>query len=478
VLVVAQIATTAATARLVSPREFGLYATAQAVAALGGYFALSAVGQGLQRRSSLGDKTVGTAFLISFASSLLVGTCLWLGGSLLADLWGIPDAAWAVRVLGVAVFLRSLATVPIALIRRDLRFGNAAAIETGAIVLGMVAGVGFAVHLHSALALAIGQALGAAALLIAVALAVQTRVRPAFHRTDGRELAAFAGQVNALGLVAYAINTVPVWFVARFFGAQTLGFYSRGALVANLPAEYAVTSVFKVVYPLYGRVRGDAEKTARLVNEAITLTTGFLWPAFGLLAGAAPVVVSVLLGPQWDPVAPLLTLFAIGACGNIATGLLTNAAEAFGWMRTIALRQMAFAALVVVALAIVYATGVPVTWVAASVAFAEWGAFFATLQPFVRKGVVDAHRTLAQQAVHLVVAGTAFGGSAACSQTLEGMSIVAQMGGQVVVGALVVLVIVVGRNWIPAMVVLRERLGGWDHLDLLRRVPATPRVSG
>ena len=61
VLVVAQIASTAATARLVAPREFGVYATAQAAAGIAGYFTMGALGSGLQRRSQLGEKTAGTA---------------------------------------------------------------------------------------------------------------------------------------------------------------------------------------------------------------------------------------------------------------------------------------------------------------------------------------------------------------------------------------------------------------------------------
>jgi O-antigen/teichoic acid export membrane protein len=249
-------------------------------------------------------------------------------------------------------------------------------------------------------------------------------------------------------------------------------------LIANLPAEYAQASVSKVLFPVYGRVRGEAERTTRLVNEALTLATGFLWPIFGLLAGAAPVVVSILLGPRWDSVPPLLTLFAVGACGNIATGLLTSAAEAFGWMRTVALRQLAFASLMLVALAIVYLTGAPVIWVAASVACAEWGAFFATLQPFIRQGVVAARPMFARQSMHLALATAALAVSAACSEALGESALIAQVGAQLAVATLLALVLVAGRNRIPAMVVLRERLGGWEKLGLPRRFAPTSPASG
>lgn len=458
VLVVAQIATTVVTARLVSPREFGLYATAQAAAALLGFFSLNAVGQGLQRRSSLGAGTAGTALLISLASSFILATALWVGASLWAVVWGVPDAALSVRVLAIAMFLRSAAAVPLALIRRDLRFGNAAVIETGGVVLGMLAGVGFAVAMHSAVALAIGQAVGAAALLAAAFLTVDLRLRLSFDRTDGRELAFFAGQVGGLGFISYAVNTAPSWFISRVLGAPALGVYSRATLIANLPAEYAVTSIYKVIYPLYGRVKGDRARTAVMVEEALSLATGFLWPAFAILAGAAPLVVTVFLGPQWTAVPDVLTVCAIGACARVPTGLLTNAAEAFGWMRAIALRLVALLALVVAALLVVYLTEAPLIWVAVGVGFAEWVVLAVTTDAFVRRGILDSRSTLRTQAVHFALAIVAFCGSALFARVLADVPLALGIGGEVVFCGLLVSVYAGGRGWIPAMAVLARRL--------------------
>ena len=102
VLVLAQIASTIATARLVSPHEFGFYATAQAAAGVVGYvFTISALGSGIQRRSRLGEKTVGTALTLSLASSLVVGGGLFAGASLWARVWGVPEAAAVVRVIAL-----------------------------------------------------------------------------------------------------------------------------------------------------------------------------------------------------------------------------------------------------------------------------------------------------------------------------------------------------------------------------------------
>ena len=60
--------------------------------------------------------------------------------------------------------------------------------ETSTLVLGLATGVTLAVWLHSALALALGQAAGGAAQFLAASVTVRHDLRLAFDRTDAHEL--------------------------------------------------------------------------------------------------------------------------------------------------------------------------------------------------------------------------------------------------------------------------------------------------
>jgi lipopolysaccharide exporter len=458
VLVVAQIASTAASARLVAPREFGVYAVAQAGVGLAGYFTMNALGSGLLRRSQLGPKTVGTATILSLASSAAVTLVVWLGASPWAHAWGVPAAAGVIRVVAITLFLTSAATVPVALIRRRLRFGAAAFVETGSQVIGLTAGIALAFDLHSALALAAGQAVGAAALLVGAGVMAVDDLQLGFERSDARELFTFASQVSGLSFSSYVTNTAPSWFAARAFGPVTLGIYSRANLMVGLPLTYLSTSVMKVLYPLYGRIRGDLARTKILLDEGLTLTTGLVWPAFALAAGASPVIVRVLLGARWHEAAPLLTLCALAACGNLPCGLLTNAAEAFGWMRLIAIRQIIFFAGISAALLMVYLAGLSLSWLLAGIAAAQWATYAVTLQAFVRRGILDVSVVLRSQLPQGVVAAVAFGAAFACAQLLNGTGLVEQVAGQVAVGMGLVGAILLGRSRFPATKILAHRM--------------------
>lgn len=463
VLVVAQIASTAATARLVAPRDFGIYATAQAASGFAGYFAMAAIGSGLLRRAQLGAKTVGTAMVLSLGSALLVALVLVSGAPLWARAWGVPDAARLVRVVAFTLFLTSAATVPIALIRRRLQFRRAAIVETGTQLAGLAAGVALAVELHSALALALGQAVGAATLLVVACALARDVLRLSFDRADARELLTFSGQVGVLGLSAYAVNTAPAWFAARVFGPLVLGLYSRANLIVSLPLTYAASSMTKVLYPLYGRVRDDFARTRTLLDEALMLTTGLAWPLFALVAGAAPVVVRVLLGARWHGAAPLLAFIALAACAALPLGLLTNAAEAMGWMRAIAARQAWFAGGVAAALAAVHFAGLDLQWLLAGVAAAQWSAYGVTLQPFIRRGCVDGRAVLRSQITHAAAGIVTFGAAAGCAHGLSEVSLPIQVVAQMAIGIAVFAALFLGRSWFPATDVLIRRVrSGWN----------------
>lgn len=459
VLVVAQLGSTAATARLVSPREFGLYAAAQAIFGLAGFFSMRAVGQDLQRRAELGPRTVGTAVTVLLVAALLVGGALAAGASLWAEAWGVPDAAWAIRVFSLALMLQSLAVTPLALLRRELRFGRAASVETGAIVAGMAIGVGLAVHLHSAVALAIGQAAGAAILLAGSVTIARGGLMPAFDRADARTLFAFAGQIGGFGLLAYCASILPSWFVARQFGASLLGLFSRARQMAELPADYAKSSVYKVIFPLYGRVREDPARTRTLLREALSLSTGLAWPAFAFLAGAAPLAVEVVLGSRWADSAPLLALFCLIVCAAIPAGLLTNCAEAFGWMRIVGLRQGALLLGVALVLAATAATGRGAQAMLLGVAAAQWATYLATAILFARRGLLGGREALTEHAAHGAFALLALGVGATATAVASGSAVGIQALVAVTGALLACAVFAFLHRTIPAGRILAKRLG-------------------
>lgn len=476
VLVVVQIASTATTARLVSPKEFGAYATAQAAAGIFGYFTLGAVAQDILRRPELGSKTVGTAVSISLACATAVAVTTFLVAGAWSSAWHVPSAEPLVRVFALSLLLLSYAIVPLALLRRRLRFRTAAILETGSQVIGITAGILLALQMHSAMALAIGQAIAAGILIVGAVALTRGELALGFDGEEVRKLSSFAGRVTATNLAFFSLYTAPSLLVARMFGAQTLGLYSRANVIVTLPLNYLTTGLMKVMYPLYGRIGTEIARTRALLTEALSVATGIVWPLFALLAGASPIVVRLLLGHRWAGAAVLVELCVLIACGNLPWALLTNASEAFGWMRLVWARQAIYLGVLVAGVALVHFAGVGVVELLIAVAAAQWIAYGLTVLAFVRRDLLEPRLTINSHWIHAAVALVAFAGAAACEHVVRGRPIGLQVVAELAVALGVGAAVIGGRFRFPARLVLAERLshvGMGSHSRLLIRMGFT-----
>jgi O-antigen/teichoic acid export membrane protein len=375
-----------------------------------------------------------------------------------AEAWGIHAAVPLVRILGVALFLNSLSSVPLALIQYRLRFGAAALAETVTQITGITVGVLLAVHFHSTVALAVGQVIAAAALLTTTAVLARRDLCVGFDRSESRELLTFGSQVSFLYLGSYASNTIPSWTAGRSFGAFALGLYSRAYLMVGIPLTYLLTSITKVLFPLLGRVRDDTVRTKAVITEGVVLATGFTWPLFAVLAGGASVAVHLLLGSRWHAATPLLQLSVLIACGAFPTGLLTTVAEALGWLRLAALRLITFVALLLTSVAIVESAGLGLKELLVGVAIAQWVTYAITLKPFVSRALVDRQLIIRSHLIHGAVSAGAFIVAFADAHFLGGVGLIAQVAGELVIALAACLPILFCRSWFPASQVLARRL--------------------
>ena len=457
VLIATQIVSTAATARLIAPAQFGAYAVSQAAAGIFGYFTLSALGAGLLRRQVLGPRTVGTAFVLSVASGGVVALTMCLVAGVWSGAWNVP-ASSLVRVSAIALFFVSMSTVPLAMLRRQLRFRSAAAVETAAQVIGVTVGVLLAIQLNSAMALVIGQTVAAGGLVAASAWLARRELHFCFDMVEARELFSFAGHVSALNIGFYTLYTAPSWVIGRGFGAHSLGVYSRANLIVGLPLNYLTTGIAKVVYPLYGRMGTAVARRRTLISEATIVTTGFVWPPIALVAGAAPVVVSVLLGPGWGGSSDVLRLCALIACANLPWVLLANAAEAFGWMQLVWRWQSVYLVVLALGSALVYMDGLSLNGLLGAVAAAQWLGYGTAACTFVRRHVLDGRMVAVAQLVHGIAAGAVFSCSALCAYLLRDVGVGWQVAGQVVVTLGCFGALFTARRRFPASRILRRRL--------------------
>lgn len=394
VIIVGQLAYTALTARLVSPAEFGAYATAQALLSLVGYFTLSTVGNAIIRHPALDRKVVGTGWVMTAAAGATVAVVVIVVAGFWAEIWRSPGATTLLRLFAPQVLLTALAIVPLSLLRRELRFRSASLIETSSVLIGFGVGAVLAWRLRTAEALVVGQVATAGVLLLLGVAASRPQLAIAYSRAHARSLFSFSAQVSLQNLGHYLNNTLPTFAVSRFLGQTSLGFFSRGSLLVGLPLTFLAQGVNRTLYPIYPRFRERHDECRRMLVDVTDVTTTLVWTLFGALAGLAPLVVELLLGAQWAPVATIVGPLCLYATMNFVYSIFTSVAEVFAYLKQIWFVQICWALVLIVSLGVAVAGDASMRTIVLVAAGVQLGAHALQIALLAQARIVDAVGTL------------------------------------------------------------------------------------
>lgn len=309
---------TLAVARILIPADFGLVALASVY--MGVVTIITEFGLGTSV-IVLRDLTEDQIARIHGFSILLGLGCFVLSlaaAPLLASFFRAPELEAVVLVMSVSFVLMSFTTVPVSLLRRDLRFkvvavmdATRALIQSGAMVLLALLGLRY-------WTLVIGALVGAA-VYTAAALTVRWH-RIAWPRR-GALRRAMKVSVDVLGsrLSWYLYSSADFVVAGRLLGQAALGAYTLAWQLASVPVEKVTSLVVQVMPAILATVQTDL---AALRRYLLRLTEGISLLAFPAAVGLALVadhfVLAVLTEKYAAAIVPLRILALYASVRTIA----------------------------------------------------------------------------------------------------------------------------------------------------------------
>jgi len=152
-----------------------------------------------------------------------------------------------------------------------------------------------------------------------------SRWRPQFFtRSSGtRPLIHFGANLTAGALFYSLARGLDGLLIGRFYGAVSVGLYSRAGAMLARPLEQLLCPLEAVLIPTFSRLQNQPERYRRvflLVYEAIALAS-FLFT--GMFFALAQPLTFVLLGPKWEKAAIIFAGFTFAALQYSVTGSST-----------------------------------------------------------------------------------------------------------------------------------------------------------
>jgi O-antigen/teichoic acid export membrane protein len=304
------IGSTIALARLLTPKEFGLFAMAVVIADFARLFTEMGLGTATIQRENIDEDEVSMLFWINVGIgvvSMVVLACL---SPLVAWFYGEIGLSHLCMALSIIFLFRGLTVQHRSLLERQMRFGSIGAIQILSTALGICCAIVLALQGVGAWALVWREIVSSISYAAGVWIFCRWTPRLPRRNTIVRSSLQFGAHMTGFSIIQYFTSALDRILIGRFCGATPLGLYTRAYQLAIMPMDYLQMTIMGVGLSPLSTLQHDSERYQRYFSRLLLVLTFVSMPIVVLVIVQSKNVVHLLLGKEWLDAAPLLRLLA------------------------------------------------------------------------------------------------------------------------------------------------------------------------
>ncbi len=257
----------------------------------------------------------------------------------LARFYDVPGLALYLRIVALSYLIGPFVAPIFALMQREMAFDKIALITIIATLINAVATILFASLGYSYLSFALANVISASCGML-----LGFYFRPQFSAfriclSEWPALLNFGSFRMGMGMLTCLRLYMPYLIIGRVLDNTAIGLYQRAITVSTLPNK-AVSAIDYVAFPAISAHLREGGNIKQAFLRAALFVTGVTWPGFLTIALLAYPLVSILLGPNWLEVSPLVFIMALGRLFNFAASLTNSSLLAAGRARQLFLMHL------------------------------------------------------------------------------------------------------------------------------------------
>jgi len=323
-------------ARLLTPKDFGLFAMVTSVIGYLRVFKDAGLSTATVQREGITHAQVSNLFWINVAVSGAMSLIFAAGSPIIAWFYREPRLIPITLLLSSTFLLSGLTIQHTALLNRQMRFKAVAVIQVSSLLIGVAVGIGMAWLGYNYWALVFSNLITVAAAVPLTWFAIPWRPEAPSRQSGIRSLVGFGANMATGGFIYSLAKGADGLLVGRFYGADSIGLYSRASALLNRPMDQFLAPISSVFVPTLSRVQTQPERYRHAflrVYEAMALVS-FL--STGLLLALARPLTLVVLGPKWEQAAVIFAGLTIAAAfaplSNASTWLFASQGRGRDWL--------------------------------------------------------------------------------------------------------------------------------------------------
>jgi PST family polysaccharide transporter len=262
------------------------------------------------QRSDITTDQHSTLFWINVLLGAVLALATLAAAPAIAAFYREPRLVWVAAVLGTAFLFNAVGIQHSALLQRQMRFTEMAAISLVSLIVGTATAIGGAAIGYGYWALVASSVITPLVASIGFWLATGWVPWMPRRRAGIRSMMHFGGALTLNGIIAYIGFNADKVMIGRFLGVDAVGIYGRGFQLVNIPTDGLNSAVGEVAFSALSRLQDDPARLRSYFLKGFSFVLGLTLPITIACALFADDVVLVLLGPKWHASTEIVRLLA------------------------------------------------------------------------------------------------------------------------------------------------------------------------
>ncbi|MFW5966076.1 MAG: lipopolysaccharide biosynthesis protein [Persicimonas sp.] len=309
-------------ARLLVPEYFGVIAMARVGVELIGLFNDLGFAQAIIQRDELEDEHLDSALWSLMGIGLILSAVGYVASPLVALFFDEPQLEDVFKVLVLQIPIMSASAVPVAILKRRMRFKVLSVRSLFAVTVAGGIAIGLAFLGWGVWALVAKSLIDVCVGAVVLWAAVEWRPRVAFSKAHFRDLFSFGANITGAKFVNFFTRQADDLIIGYFLGSTALGFYSVAYEILQGLTSLLARTMTSVALPAFSRLQHEADQLRKAFVTSVSGASLLSFPVFLLFAAVAPEFFEVIYGDKWIDSAPIAQILAF--VGVLHTAALFN----------------------------------------------------------------------------------------------------------------------------------------------------------
>lgn len=298
-------------ARLLTPYDYGVVATATVFLGFISIFTSIGIGPAVIQKKDLNQQDLDDIFTFTIFIGLICGGiafgCSWI----VADIYNNKILIPVMQILSIGVFLGALNMVPVALMSKNLRFKEMATRSLAFQIIFGFGGVVSAFYGAGIYALIIPPILSSLCTFLYNNHFYPVKISWHFSVVPIKKIFSFSSYLFLFELFNYFSRNLDKIIIGKYISANALGYYEKSYRLMQLPLQNITSVIYPVLQPVLSSLQDDMVEMANKYTRIVSIIACIGFPlSIGLYFCAHDIIV-IMFGEQWIPAIPVFKILSL-----------------------------------------------------------------------------------------------------------------------------------------------------------------------